>query len=197
MSLIESLYDYQKNIITQFSDRHSFGLFLDMGLGKTILSLAFAEYHECEKVIVITINSKAIESEEVKGSWLNWASKSSMNYKLYKKPFEKDMTFEQDDNSLLLINYESLFSRDKDKLSKLKTSTVLNKVVLNFIKSCKNKNVCIIIDESHKMKDIHSKQTKAIFNIRRQIQAISKDLYIYLLTGTPFTSGYIDRKSVV
>ena len=41
MSLYNQLFDYQKNIVDKYKDRDSFGLFLDMGLGKTVLSLAF------------------------------------------------------------------------------------------------------------------------------------------------------------
>ena len=56
MSLYKKLYPYQQNIIENNLHRKSYGLFLDMGLGKTLLSLAFAEAHNCTKIIIITIN---------------------------------------------------------------------------------------------------------------------------------------------
>ena len=189
MSLYEKLFDYQKNIVDKFKDRQSFGLFLDMGLGKTILSLAFSEVNNCTKVIIITINAKANESESVKDSWLGWAKQSSIKYNLHNKHSKDSFLIEQ--NDLLLINYESLFSRAKDKKSKVQ----LKDNVKEFILSCCGHNVAIIVDESHKMKNLKSLQTEAIFKIKSALKMQTDKVYTYLLTGTPFTTGYIDLYS--
>lgn len=182
--IYDKLYKWQQNIIQKFKYRNSLGLFLDMGLGKTPISLGFAEYKNCQKVLVVTINSKAMETKDVDGSWLNWASQSTMEYELQNKWSDK---FNKD-NSIFIINYESLFSRKANVRSSISLSDKVN----NFIDSCRNRNVALIIDESHKMKDMQSKQTKAIFEIRKRLQQTSGHLDTLLLTGTPFTTGYID-----
>lgn len=182
--LYDLLYDWQKRIVDKFKDRESFGLFLDMGLGKTPLSLAFAEVKDCTKIIVITLNSKALESKDVRGSWFNWGTKMKHDYNL----LNKYTNVFQNDSEFFLINYESLFSRSKDRLQRVQ----LKENVLNFIESCKSNNVAIIVDESHKMKNLSSIQTKAIFHLQKLLKVKAKNVYTYLLSGTPFTSGYID-----
>lgn len=189
MSLYEKLFDYQKNIVDKFKDRDSFGLFLDMGLGKTILSLAFAEVNKCNKVIVITINAKAEESENLPDSWIGWAKQSDIQYVFHKK--HSDIQFNVEQNDFLIVNYESLFSRAKDKKQKVQ----LKQNILDFIYSCANNNVAIIVDESHKMKNLKSLQTEAIFKIKTYLKMQARKVYSYLLTGTPFTTGYIDLYS--
>lgn len=189
MSLYNQLFDYQKNIVDKFKDRNSFGLFLDMGLGKTILSLAFAEVNNCTKVIIITINAKATEPETLKDSWLGWSKQSNIKYKTHTKWSKEAFLVEQ--NDILLVNYESLFSRAKDKKSKVQ----LKDNIVEFIHSCFNHNVAIIVDESHKMKNLKSLQTEAIFKIKTALKMQTKNVYTYLLTGTPFTTGYIDLYS--
>lgn len=184
MSIYNSLYDWQKEVVNKFKDRNAFGLFLDMGLGKTPTGMAFAEVNLCEKVLIITINAKATEDEKISGSWLNWASKSDMSYTLHNK---KD-TLDFSGNDVLVVNYESLFSRSKTKKEKVP----LRESIIEFIKSCKGKNVALIIDESHKLKNIQSKQSLAIFKIQKLLEKISNEFYTYLLTGTPFTTSYID-----
>ena len=189
MSLYETLFDYQKNIVSKFKDRDSFGLFLDMGLGKTVLSLAFAEVNRCRKVIVITINAKAEESENIPDSWLGWAKKSDIDYVFHTK--HNDEAYKVENADMLLINYEALFSRSKDRKQKVQ----LKQTILDFIYSCANNNVAIIVDESHKMKNLKSLQTEAIFKIKTYLRMQAKKVYTYLLTGTPFTTGYIDLYS--
>ena len=185
MSIYEKLYDWQKEIVNKNIKRHRFGLFLDMGLGKTPISLAFAEQHNCDKIIVITINAKTLETENDSGSWLYWLSKSNINYNVKDK---RSTEFNPDIPEMLLINYEGLFSRSKNKRVKIELKDILK----NFIKSCKGKNVAVILDESHKIKNLKSLQTGAIFNLTALLESVSKELYVYLLTGTPFTSGYED-----
>ena len=188
MSIYEQLYPWQKKIIDRFSYKSSYGLFLDMGLGKTPISLAMAEKNNCTKAIVITLNSKALEDVTVDGSWLFWGSKSACKYNLKNKHVN---VFSENENDLFLINYESLFARGKNK----KERVTLKSQVVEFIKSCKGHNVAIIVDESHKTKDLQSQQTQAIVKIKRNLLYTANKVYTYLLTGTPFTTGYVDLYS--
>ena len=155
-------------------------------MSKTILALTFAEVNQCNKVIVITINAKAEEDITVKDSWLGWASQSNITYQFHSK-HSKDV-YHLHDNDLLIINYESLFVRTKDRRQKIQ----LKEQVMNFIESCTYSNVAIIVDESHKMKNLQSMQTQAILKIKKELIARASKVYTYLLTGTPFTTGYID-----
>lgn len=185
------LFDWQKKIVDTYRSRHSFGLFLDMGLGKTPLSLALAEVNQCTKVIVITINSKVLEGN-ISGSWYAWASKSEIPYKQFTKlngEFDKEP-------SILVTNYESLYKRQVS--SSIKTnSTRLRDELIDYVKSARKQKIAIIVDESHKMKNLQSKQTKAINQIYRECCTYcgSENVYTYLLTGTPFTNAYIDLYS--
>lgn len=186
--IYSKLFDWQKKIIDKFKNRSSFGLFLDMGLGKTPLSLAFAEQNNCTKVIIITVNAKVMEPESIEGSWLSWAKQSNISYNFKVK---NNAGFQIASNDLLLINYEALFCRSKNRTS----NVTLKDNIKEFINSCKNHNVALIIDESHKMKDIHSMQTMSINKIQKELSLKSNKLYTYLLTGTPFTTAYIDLYS--
>lgn len=189
MSIYEMLYPFQQNIVKKFWQRKSFGLFLDMGLGKTPLSLAFAEVNKCSKVLVVTLNSKACEAVDVDGSWLDWGSKSAAQYVLASK-WTKDF---DDKPTMLVVNYESLFERGKKKA--VHQRVTLKQNIRDFIQSCRRHNVALIIDESHKVKNLQSQQTVAIQQIQSQLRACAIDVYTYLLTGTPFTQGYIDLYS--
>lgn len=179
--LYDKLYDWQQNIAANVMDKSAYGLFLDCGLGKTPISLSLAELNLCNKVMVITINSKAVEDVNVEGSWMEWVSQSDIPYTLYNK---KATTFDSED-SFFIVNYESLFQRSEK-------GVLLKDNILAFIKSCRKQQVALIVDESHKMKNLQSKQTKAINKIKLMLERTAKKLNVYLLTGTPFTQGFID-----
>lgn len=190
MSIYQKLYSWQKKFVDSVKDKDSYGIFLDMGLGKTPISLALAEENICTKVIVISINSKVIESQFIDGSWLWWANQSLIPYNFLKK---HETTFDNASAELLLINYESLYKRQKKTNSiRQAAKTEVRDNIVDFIKSCKHHNVAIIIDESHKTKDLHSKQTEAIIKIQKMLKSVATRVFTYLLTGTPFTTGYID-----
>ena len=140
--LYNKLYDWQKKIVDMFKDRQAYGLFLDMGLGKTPLSLAMCEANKCDKIIIITLNAKATESEDIKGSWLWWANEMEYKYKLLNK---KNLEFDDNSKEILLINYEWLLKRPYCK----KEGVKLRDEMISFIKSCYGKKVGIICDESH------------------------------------------------
>lgn len=200
MSIYDKLYSWQKRIVDKFYNRDSFGIYLDMGLGKTPISLALAEKNKCNRILVITINSKALEMIDNEGSWSFWSNNSVINPKkvLSKNSFkkQKDQTFltKDEENNLLvyITNYEAIFSRRKDR----KQTVELADDIKKFIKTCAGQNVAIIIDECHKMKDLQSMQTKAIMKIKKELMIKNvNSLYSYLLSGTPFTTGYIDLYS--
>jgi len=192
--IYDKLYKWQQEIVDKFKKRYSFGLFLDMGTGKTPISCAFAEQNLCTKVLIITINSKAIEDVSVDGSWLNWISQSNINYKLYNK---SSTEFKSDIPECMIVNYESLFKKktkkekSEENIKNKQSKVELKENISNFIDSCKGHSVALIIDESHKVKNLHSMQTSAILKIQKLLNFRS-NLYTYLLTGTPFTNGYED-----
>lgn len=192
MSIYSKLKPWQSKVINKFKDRKSYGLFLDMGLGKTVVSLAFAEVNQCSKVIVITMATKAEEPISLPGSWLWWAKQSSMRYSFLQKKF-KETQILADEPQLLLTNYEQLYQSGTSK--NRRTGLVLKDNIEAFIKSCKGQNVAIIIDESHYMKTISSMRTKAINKLKDKLEKVAGKVYAYLLTGSPFTSGYIDLYS--
>ena len=173
----EKLFDWQNEIINKYKDRPRFGLFLDMGLGKTPISVGFAEEFNADKVLVITLNSKTQETINDEGSWAYWLNLAGFNIT------NKKADDYSSDKLSLIVNYESLFNR--------KDTNKLNDYLIKFIKECKNKRVVIILDESHKIKNHSSNQTKSINKIITQLNNTS-NLKVYLLTGTPFTTGFID-----
>lgn len=185
MSIYDKLYNYQKNIVNFFKDRSSLGLFLDMGLGKTPTSLALCEINEIEKIIIITINSKCLEKETESGSWKYWINNMSSKFNIKTK---NDTCFNYKERECLIINYEGLYSRKKTSIR----SVDIRKNIEDFITSCRNKKVALILDESHKVKSSNSLQTKCVFRIQDNLRLFSSKLYTYLLSGTPFTQGYID-----
>lgn len=194
MSIYKKLYKFQKNIVDAFKNRQRFGLFLDMGLGKTPTSLALAEANNCNKVLIVTINSKALEKQTDDGSWLNWISQSSIKYNaLTKSSTSGQFDATCDLPQVFLVNYESLFKHGKRSLRT--KDMVLNDNVLKFLQICKRQNVAVIVDESHKIKNLQSQQTKAIVQIMNKLETWANDVRLYLCTGTPFTKGYIDLYS--
>ena len=174
MSIYEKLYDWQKNIVDKYKSRYTFGLYLDMGLGKTPLSLAFAEVNQCTKLLIVSINPKVLEDKEIKDSWLGWTFQSSITYNY---SIKNKYSFDINQNDVFLVNYESLYSHKQNKYHTIELSDSIKA----FIKSCKGHRVAIIIDESHKIKSLHSKQTIAINKIQSQLEVKASRVYSYLV----------------
>lgn len=186
------LREWQKRIVDEYSSRKAFGLFLDMGLGKTPTSLAFAEQNICTKVLCITINPKATETYEDEGWWW-WSQQSSLEY-TYLDKYAKD--FKKDRSEFFLINYERLHkTRRRDKTTRKAPPIEMRDDVRHFIESCKGHNLAIIVDESHELKSLNSVQSKVFNQILKLANRKADNTFLYLLSGTPFTSGYIDLYS--
>lgn len=184
--IYDCLYDWQKKLVDRLEDKKAYGLFLDMGLGKTPISLALCEKHKVDKMLIVTINAKAMETADTSGSWFSWVARMSKPYKLSNKT-EKSFS---EPLQAYMVNFEHLGMRKADT-----RGNILRPEIIDFIHSCRGKRTAVIIDESHKMKDTSSLQTKCVMMIWKMIQNIADDSWIYLLTGTPFTHGYIDLYS--
>lgn len=185
--IYDKLFDWQKKIVDAAASRSSYGLFLDCGLGKTPVSLALAEKNKCDKVIVITINSKATEGESVSSSWWDWGKQAGMAYRIANKNTIGDGR----DLDMIILNYESLFKRN----TTARTALQLREYITRFISQCTDKRIALIIDESHKIKNLQSLQTKAIQMIQRNLYIVGSAVYTYLASGTPFTTGFVDLYS--
>lgn len=181
-SLYDKLYIFQKKIVDLYHDRSRLGLFLDMGLGKTITSLALCEKNEVDGIIVVSTKSKSEETIEDKGSFDYHLHE--MGFKIFKKDKYNKLEIKSDeftDKDAIVINYESFVTRDKD----------IPQYLLDFLKHYRYKKIAVILDESHKVKNSSSQRSKSIKKFI-SLCNITSTLYLYLLTGTPFTQGFID-----
>lgn len=100
---------------------------------------------------------------------------------------EQRFVFKEWERSVFVCNYESLFVRNaQGKKMQLKPE------ILSFLQACRHQPVTLLLDESHYIKDPEAQQTLALQAIKRELMCMSSSLRTYLLTGTPFTRGFID-----
>lgn len=188
MSVYEALYDWQRPIVDKAVEKKAFGLFLDMGTGKTVQALAIAERLQANKILIVTKKAKALETEHTSGSWQQWITRMDREFQIVDKKKANDHTFVQGKRQVFITNYESIPTRKPDGVRETK----LSPLPASFVKSCIGDKVVVILDESHCIKDSTTKQSKALFTLKRELLRYAKELHVYLLTGTPFTTGFID-----
>lgn len=162
--LYDLLYPYQKKIVNDLKDYDSNALFMDVGTGKSITSLALFEQKQiqkkCNKLLIICLCAKIEEWKADCEKWFPFSETIVLD-----KPKMKEK-FEYDDYDIAIINFEKTWRYDK----------------LLYLDS----NTMIIIDESHKIK---SSETK----VGHFMQLLSmKTPYKTILTATPMGNGYID-----
>ena len=201
MGIYDMLYDWQKKIVDTYLNKQSYGIWLKCGLGKTPISLAFAEQLQCDKIIVVSINAKATEDINVKGSFLWWLDKSETDYITYdksnnllleanEKPNKHDAVL-TNNPECYIINYEALYNRKQT--SKKDKRLTLKDDLINFISNARGKRVALILDESHKIKDINSLACKSVYKIKELCEYLNIDLHCYLLSGTPWSAGFEEK----
>lgn len=170
--IYDKLFDWQKSIVDKHKDDYSLGLFLEMGLGKTVISLALAEAKKATNILIITIKAKVDEPEELEGSWRYWASQIENN------------------PSITICNYESLYRKDQEARSKYKKyGFLLKDPIKDFISKSRKQDSVIIIDESHRVKNMSSNNCRVVKKIVRECKTLTG---IYVLTGTPYHKKYED-----
>lgn len=160
------LYDYQKNIVNDLKDFDSSALFLDVGTGKSITSLALYEQKliqkKCNKLLIVCLCAKINEWKIDCEKWFPFSKVIILDNK--KKSKE---AFINRDFDIAIINFEKTW-RYED---------------LRFII---NNEFYIIIDESHKIKE----STTKVGKFMQELSLLTP--YKCILTATPMGNGYID-----
>jgi len=163
VKIYQKLYPYQKRIVDK-QLKPSSALFMDMGTGKTITSLALFEKSNLNKMLIICLVSKLYDWKEEVETYFQ-----DLNVVILNRGTKVNTTILEDDSiDVIICNYESVWRLDK---------TILNVI---------NDEWYVIVDESHKIKNTKSK----IGKFMRKLS--TKTSHKCILTGTPQNNGYLD-----
>lgn len=159
--MAKKLFDYQQKIVDGQKKKSS-ALFMDMGTGKTVTSLALFRKSKQPKLLVMCIVSKLQDWQDDVLSECNLPSVI-----LNKGSKKNNEIVKTTDSKVLIINFESAWR-----------CTELLKWV--------DKDTYVLVDESHKIKSVTSKIGKFCNKLRLRTKTKC------ILTGTPQSKGYID-----
>jgi len=172
-------YEYQKKVIEQGKaiikqHRHLALAPVDMGLGKTMMSLRIAKeicfdliIIICPKTLMSNWKKEIGKCTEIKNVIL-WSATKSKTQK-WKKQFN---FWFQKNTKIIIINIESFQTRNKDFQKLLnKLETIQNQI--------------LILDESTKIKNPDALRTKNLLSV-------FDDASKMILTGTPITNSPLD-----
>ena len=163
--LYDLLYQYQKKIVDDLKNYDCGALFMDVGTGKSITSLALYEQKliqgKCKKLLIICLCAKLNEWKCDCEKWFPFSKTIILDGKQKTKD-----DFLRGNFDIAIINFEKTWRNDD----------------LYFI----NKDFYIIIDESHKIKE----STTKVGKFMQQLSMLTP--YKCILTATPMGNGYID-----
>ncbi|WP_434335090.1 SNF2-related protein [Mycoplasma capricolum subsp. capricolum] len=183
MTIFNKLFDWQKELIIKNKHKNQLGLFLDMGSGKTILSLGFCEINQVDAIIIIASRSKTLETADQDASFTNYLQ-NDLKFKVYLKTNLKNASFNNNQKEAIIINYHSfLLNINKENFFSY---------LSDFVNVHKNQKIAIILDESQNIKNSRALISIGIKNFIDLVQKQAFNTYLYLLSGTPQTTGAID-----
>tara|TARA_B100000900_G_scaffold415807_1_gene447292 strand:+ start:2509 stop:3915 length:1407 start_codon:yes stop_codon:yes gene_type:complete len=164
-------YEHQRKALIAGADKNEFAYFMEMGTGKTkvtIDNLAYLYYKKkINLVVVIAPNSV----------YHNWANEIDIHCPcetaIYIHKVNKNFEVKKDKLNFFLINVEA-FSH----ASGVKT--------LESIVNLYSSSMCVVIDEATSIKNRQAKRTKNICKVSQ------KALYKRILTGSPITKSPLD-----
>ena len=163
--LYDLLYPYQKNIVNDLKEFDSSALFMDVGTGKSITSLALYEQKliqgKCKKLLIVCLCAKINEWKADCEKWFPFSKVIVLDKK--KKSTE---AFIQKDFDIAIINFEKTWRYEDLRLI--------------------NNEYYIIIDESHKIKE----STTKVGKFMKELSYLTH--FKCILTATPMGNGYID-----
>lgn len=166
-----TLTDIQKNVLNTIKDKRSFGIFLDMGVGKTALVLSLIDYLMFEKLE--DINALIILPAQV-----------GKVFQVWQKEIQKWENFKYIDFTLI----EGNASKRKKIIAEKKSSiTIISNNLVGWLSENTdfNRYNVLIIDESSEYKSHKTNRFKELAKL------INKQR-VYLLSGTPTPKNWQD-----
>lgn len=122
------LYDYQQKIVDAQKHKDGVALLLDMGVGKTVTSLAIAEHWNTKKILVLCVVSKLHDWQDDLKKELN------IDAILLNKGTAKNRTLLSNNNTAYVINFEASW-RLKELLKWVDNDTT---IIIDEVQKCKN-----------------------------------------------------------
>lgn len=163
--IYDLLYSYQKKAVNELKDFDQSALFFDVGVGKSITSLALYEQKliqgKCKKLLIVCLCAKLNEWKHDCEKWFPFSKTIILDGK---KKTKDD--FVRGNFDIAIINFEKTWRNDD-----------LFLITRDFY---------IIIDESHKIKE----STTKVGKFMKQLSVLTP--YKCILTATPMGNGYID-----
>lgn len=163
--IYDLLYEYQKNIVNDLKDYNSCALFMGLGTGKSITSLALYEQKliqkKCKKLVIICLCAKINEWKVDCEKLFPFSRVIVLDNK-----HKSTESFRTGDFDIAIINFE--------KTWRFKPLLLINS------------DYYIIVDESHKVKS----PTTSVGKFMQLLGGLTP--YKCILTATPMNNGYVD-----
>lgn len=168
------LWEHQQRAVSLANKLDYFALFFDAGTGKTgtLINILRDKYNYNKELLPTLILCPPVVISNWEKEFLMWSKiKKESIIKLTGTGKERAALIRAaSKNSILIGNYETLN---------------MPEVFEEYKRFLKGKS-CLVLDESHKCKDVTSKRTK------RAIELSKLTTYRYILTGTPILNNLMD-----
>lgn len=167
--IYNSLYGFQKDVVDICRNRNKYGIFFEMGLGKTRTSLAIMQERKAKNIIILCQMSKLLDWEKECKKWFGDSKEiivfnSRQNKNKYKKIAKSNGEF------ILIMKFTSAWRMEQE---------LIENGVLGF-------ETNVIFDESQNMKAPKGKLGNFMFELSQVVKSL------YLLSGTPWSNSQLD-----
>lgn len=174
MQNIPELWEHQKGIVEKARPYKHFALFAEPGTGKTATTISILRevYSEHKRLLPTLIFCPPVVISNWKREISVWSKIQSDNVVMLQGPGKKRAAeLAKAGNKICITNYEALNMPELfDEMKK-------------FLRQADS---VLVLDESHKCKDISAKRTK------KAIELSDVCKYKYILTGTPILNNLMD-----
>lgn len=172
------LWDHQRKAVEKSKDRNNLALFFDAGTGKsaTTINIILEKWNRQRVKSPVLIFCPPVVVENWRREWIRFANlPPDLILPLVGSQKKRIELIQTNGQALVYVtNYESL---------------TMKELFAALEKRFANQNGILVLDESHKVKDIKAQRTK------RAIDLSECFTHKYLLTGTPVLKSYMDLYS--